>query len=247
DTRTSPSFLRTNGWQIRESNAIPRPLAGGVGWAGNRTGIVRTRPPPGPPAGGRGGSLADFDLQLAIALVDLHDATVRHLAGEDLLRQWVVQVALDGALQRPRAVDRVVAHAAEPAARGVGQVEHDLAVLEQLLHPPDLDIDNRRHVLLAQTMEQDHLVEPIEELGPEVCTHHFHHLRLDILDRLPLVKAGEELAAEVAGKNDQRVGEVDHPTLPVGQTAIIEHLQEDVEHVRVRLLDFVEQYDLIRP
>src|SRR5690606_30987057 len=53
DTRTSPSFLRTNGWQIRESNAIPRPLAGGVGWAGNRTGIERTRPPPGPPAGGR--------------------------------------------------------------------------------------------------------------------------------------------------------------------------------------------------
>ena len=35
--------------------------------------------------------------------------------------------------------------------------------------------------------------------------------------------------------------------LPVGQPAIVEHLQQNVEHVRMRLLDLVEQNDLVRP
>ena len=35
--------------------------------------------------------------------------------------------------------------------------------------------------------------------------------------------------------------------LPVGQPAVVEHLQQDVEHVRMRLLDLVEQDDLIGP
>ena len=35
--------------------------------------------------------------------------------------------------------------------------------------------------------------------------------------------------------------------LPVGQAAVVEHLQQHVEHVRVRLLDLVEQHDLIGP
>ena len=35
--------------------------------------------------------------------------------------------------------------------------------------------------------------------------------------------------------------------LPVGQPAIVEHLQQHVEHVRMRLLDLVEEHDLIGP
>ena len=38
-----------------------------------------------------------------------------------------------------------------------------------------------------------------------------------------------------------RVLEVDRAALPVGHAAVVEHLQQHVEHVRMRLLDLVEQ------
>ena len=94
-------------------------------------------------------------------------------------------------------------------------------------------------------MEQDDLVEPIQEFGAEVSAHHVHHLRLYILDVLPVFHLCQELAAQVAGEDDQRVGEIDHPALPVGQAAIVEHLEQDVEDVGVRLLDLVEQHHLV--
>ena len=46
-------------------------------------------------------------------------------------------------------------------------------------------------------VEQDDLVEPVEEFGPEMGAHHLHHLRLDLLDVLAVGEVREELAAEV--------------------------------------------------
>ena len=57
----------------------------------------------------------------------------------------------------------------------------------------------------------------------------------------------EVLAAEVAGQDDQRVGEIDLAALPVGQAPVVEHLQQHVEHVGMRLLDLVEQHHLVGP
>ena len=42
------------------------------------------------------------------------------------------------------------------------------------------------------------------------------------------------------------VPEVDGAALPVGEATVVEHLQQDVEHLRVRLLDLVEQHDAVR-
>ena len=49
----------------------------------------------------------------------------------------------------------------------------------------------------------------------------------------------EEPRAEVRGHDDDGVLEIDGVTEPVGQLAVLEHLQQDVVDVRVRLLDFV--------
>ena len=54
-------------------------------------------------------------------------------------------------------------------------------------------------------------------------------------------------AADVRGHDDDRVLEVDGASLAVGQPAVVEDLQQDVEHVVVRLLDLVEQDDAVRP
>ncbi len=52
--------------------------------------------------------------------------------------------------------------------------------------------------------------------------------------------------ADVRGHDDDRVLEVDRVAEAVGQLAVFKHLQQDVEDIRMRLLDFVEQDDRVR-
>ena len=51
----------------------------------------------------------------------------------------------------------------------------------------------------------------------------------------------EVLGAEVAGHDDDGVAEVDGPALRVGEPAVVQHLEQDVEHIGVGLFDLVEQ------
>ena len=55
----------------------------------------------------------------------------------------------------------------------------------------------------------------------------------------------ELLGPEVAGHDDDAVAEVDPAALGVRQVAVLEDLQQDVEHLRVGLLDLVEQDDRV--
>ena len=57
----------------------------------------------------------------------------------------------------------------------------------------------------------------------------------------------DHVRAEVRGHDDHGVAEVDRAALAVGEAAVVQDLQQHVEHVRVRLLDFVEQQHRIRP
>ena len=53
--------------------------------------------------------------------------------------------------------------------------------------------------------------------------------------------------ADVRGHDHHRVAEVDRAALAVGQPAVVEDLQQHVEHLGVRLLDLVEEDDRVRP
>ena len=52
--------------------------------------------------------------------------------------------------------------------------------------------------------------------------------------------------ADVRGHDQHRVAEVDRAALAVGQPPVVEHLQQHVEDLGVRLLDLVEQDDGVR-
>ena len=54
------------------------------------------------------------------------------------------------------------------------------------------------------------------------------------------------LRAKVRGHHNHGVTEIDRAALAIGQTTVIKHLQEDVEHVVMRLLDLVEQDHAVR-
>ena len=53
------------------------------------------------------------------------------------------------------------------------------------------------------------------------------------------------VAADVAGHDDHGVLEMHHAALAVGQPAVVQHLQQHVEHVGVGLLDLVEQHHAV--
>src|SRR3546814_2353584 len=94
-------------------------------------------------------------------------------------------IFLHGPLQWSRAINRIIAYAAEPCSCAIGQVQRDLAVLEQVLNAADLNVHDGPHVLSSQAVEQYDLVQAVEELRPEMGTDNIHYLRFHILHLLP--------------------------------------------------------------
>ena len=179
--------------------------------------------------------------------VDPHVVAVGIAAFEDAFGDRVLEPLLDHALQRPRAERRVVPLVGQLLQRGRADVEREVSLGEALAEPAHLHVDDPLDLPLAQRVEDDRLVDAVEELGPEERLEHVLDGGLD----LPIFRARRPeflrgLAAEVARHHDDRILEVDRAALPVGQPAVVEHLQQHVEHVAVRLLDLVEEDDAVR-
>ena len=109
--------------------------------------------------------------------------------------------------------------------------------------------DDLAQLRLVERPEDDDLVDPVQELGAEVLAQLLPDALGGALERIGPGLGGldERRRADVAGHDHDRVLEVDRPALRVGQAAVVEQLEQDVEHVGVRLLDLVEEHDLVRP
>src|SRR4029077_19552202 len=105
--------------------------------------------------------------------------------------------------------------------------------------------DDRLELLLDEAVEDDDLVDPVEELGAELPAQRVHDVLAHELIILP-GELGDEGRADVAGHDDHDVLEVDGAALTVGEPAVVEDLEQDVEHVLVGLLDLVEQEHGVR-
>ena len=94
-------------------------------------------------------------------------------------------------------------------------------------------------LLGAERVEDDDVVDAVEEFGLECLTQRAHDLRLD--ERPVAARVLEdERRADVRRHDDDGVAEVDGAPLRIGQPAVVEDLQENVEDVRMGLLDLVE-------
>ena len=180
---------------------------------------------------------------------DQHGRTVENVAEQDTSRPAgpaVPSGSRASAAARHRQDRSPWPPASSIASRS--SAERDLAIAEQLLEPLQLDLDDacpcparrsRWNRMISSTRlrnsgRNDARTTPItwsrtwstSSSSPQV---------------------DEILRAEVRGHDDQRVAEIDRAALAVGQAAVVEHLQQHVEHVRMRLLDLVEQHDLIGP
>src|SRR5690606_35100833 len=90
------------------------------------------------------------------------------LPGEDAAGELVFDAALDGAPHGAGAERRVVALVDELVAGSFGEFEVDAAVGETLAHFVDQQTDDLLEFVAGERLEDDDLVEPVEELRPEM-------------------------------------------------------------------------------
>src|SRR5208337_1340236 len=198
----------------------------------------------------------ELHLSLLQVTVDLQLLAGTHLAIQDFERQRVLNQALDGALQRARAELRIVTLAEQQLLRFRRQFNLDLALSQNLPQVLELKVDDLFDLLLAERVEDHDLVHAIDELRPEVLEQRGVDSLAQFLAYAAGLNPGAILAAhglvnlvasDVRGHDDHRVAEIDGTALAIGEAAVVENLQQDIEHIRMRLLDFVEQDYRIGP
>ena len=180
---------------------------------------------------------------VAVRDVGLDLVTGLEVAGEQLGGERIDHELLQRALERTRTVHRIVASLGDPGDCLVGEVERRAGARRAACRTAAIWI---RTICascgLAERLEEDDLVDPVQELGPERRLELAHRERLD-LRAVVVGQLQQVLAADVARHDDDGVLEVDRAALAVGEPAVVEHLQQHAPHVGVRLLDLVEQHD----
>ena len=110
-------------------------------------------------------------------------------------------------------------------------------------------------VLARKLLEHHDVVDTVEQLGAEQALKFAHRAAADLTRGKALLTGGaktdarilRDLAGAHVGRHDNHgIAEVDRLALAIGQTALLQHLQQDIEDVGVRLLDLVEQHDRVR-
>src|SRR5882672_587017 len=191
------------------------------------------------------------EIQLAARLEDIDEngLAVTDFAFQDAASERRFDLALDRAFERARAVIRVVARADQMRARGVGQLQFDVAFGQALSQPVELYLDDLFEALFRERVEDDDLVHAVQEFGPEVAAHLFEHglfhpLVIGALERAAVFQ--DAAPSDVRGHDHDRVFEIHDAPLSVGQPPVVQNLQHDVEDVVMSLIDLVEEDHRIR-
>ena len=156
----------------------PRPCspAGGAGQVARRP-PVRRRPPCSQISGGRRtghgpglghGLERELRLRPGALHIDRDDLAGPQLAEQDPLRQIVLDLPLDRAAQRPRAEHRIIAPLGQQRPGRGQQLQAHVPVLEPLIHLGDHQVHDGENLLLAEPAEHDGVIDPVQELRPEV-------------------------------------------------------------------------------
>src|SRR4051794_4440002 len=172
----------------------------------------------------RGDSLPDREGQPVLGAVDDDGIVGPELATDDAAGERVLDVAPDGPGERASAELGVVALLCEELLGRIGDLDLDALALEVLVQAGEHDVNDLQHVLLGEGLEDDDLIYPVEELGPEgtlqrlagtpFCLAEVHAVARGEAE---LPRGNEVLAAHVGGHDDDRVLEVDRPALCIGQ------------------------------
>ena len=190
----------------------------------------------------------------------VHDR-LRFAAGGKLPREQrfgerVFQLRLHRAAQGTRAVIRIVPGLGESGDR-LGRhremhAERGSAQRHRLHHVPGDDAE----VLAGEPVENDDLVDAVQKFRTErlfeLGGHRLADLGIAPLRRAVQTGKAERRAAvrdgsraDVRCHHDHGIAEIDGPSLRISEPPVVHDLQQQVEHVLVRLFDLVEEHDAV--
>ena len=193
--------------------------------------------------------------KLAIGHVAQDGIALAPLASQKLLRQRVLDEFLNSAAQRTRTVGEVGALGHDLVIGRIGELDvHAVGdqTLAQVVHQQVRDLGE---ILARELLEHHDVVDAVEQLGAEQALELAHRTATDLTRGKALLAGGakaharilRDLAGAHVGRHDDHgVAEIDRLALAIGQAALLQHLQQNVEDIGVRLLDLVEQHDRVR-
>src|SRR6185295_8396759 len=120
--------------------------------------------------------ILDRDRQLPALDVHPQRSAVVDVSGDQGSADLRFELALQEALERPGAVDRIEAFAGDQGAGRGRKLQTDVAVGEALPEIRRLEIDDLFDLRQGERPEQHYVVDPVQELGPEMATQFAHHL-----------------------------------------------------------------------
>ena len=127
--------------------------------------------------------------------------------------------------------------------------EGDALLLEGIPQLAQHDGGDSLEVVLGQLVEVDDLVHPVDELRPQEGLQSLHGPLPPLLvggaAEAHAAGGGTGVAARVGGHDDNGVLEVHVAALGVGDVAVVQDLEQNVEHIGVGLLDLVEENNAV--
>src|SRR5882762_8056534 len=180
--------------------------------------------------------------------LDIHRdlPAVGELAEEQLVGERAANRVLDEPRHRARSHQRIEAVLREVLAQDVGEYRIDLFLVQLDLELHEELVHHAQDDFVIERLERDGRVQPIPELRRKQPLD-FGALVAGLLLRGEAHHgAVERLGPGVGRHDDDDVPEICLPAVVVGERAVIHHLKQDVEDVRVRFLDLVEEQHRVR-
>ena len=102
-------------------------------------------------------------------------------------------------------------------------------------------VDHPLDGVLIQTAELNDGIQTVAELGGKQAADRFHAVRARVRLGEPNARAAHLEGSRVCGHDDNDVTEIGLAAVVVRQRAMIHDLQQQIEDIGMRLLDFIEQ------
>src|SRR5262245_40513818 len=109
------------------------------------------------------------DSQFTVADINPYHRAFAEVAGEQRTADSRLQLVRQVSTQGPGVVPRVIAMLGDQPAGIFGEFEHRAALGQPAPEVGDLEIDDLFNLGQGQAAEENDVVDPVEELWPEVC------------------------------------------------------------------------------
>ncbi len=117
------------------------------------------------------------------------------------------------------------------------------------------DTQDGSKVFLRNRLENNDIVDTVQKFRSEQTMHLFHHARFNELIVLCFfISAGikaetlrthDLLGASIGRHDDDRILKGNRSTLGIGNVSIVQHLQQNIQHIRMSLFNFIKKNNRI--